>query len=261
MPATYAHYRFGSQMLQLMPADISRTAKRYRRLYDVGLHGPDIFFYYRPGLPGKARVLGHKFHIQSGKEFFGRVCRGLRLEPSEAAEAYLYGVLCHYALDAACHPFIWEQDRLGLGEHIEMETEFDRYLLETDGKIPPENQSMSQHLQLNAGECEVAARFYPEVTGKVIDRSVRHMKLANKVMAVRGKTARNLLQNGLGLADWSYRGFIMTEGPNPNCCQFNQPIMELYKKAEEKFPNLLMQLSAHLTYNAPLGTDFSATFG
>lgn len=261
MPAVYAHYRFGAAMLNTMPADIRRTAKRYRRLYDVGLHGPDLFFYYNPLRHRKFGTLGSRIHHQPGKDFFGRACRSLRLEPSEGAEAYLYGVLCHYALDAACHPFIWEQDRLGLGEHIEMETEFDRYLLETDGKIPPENQSMSQHLLLNAAECEVAARFYPEVTGKVIDRSVRHMKLANKVMAVRGKTARNLLQNGLGLADWSYRGFIMTEKPNPNCCQFNKPIMELYKKAEEKFPGLLMQLSAHLTYNAPLGTDFSATFG
>ena len=89
MSATYAHYRFGAQMLPRMPADLSRTARRHRRLFEVGLHGPDLFFYYRPGIPAKLRVLGHKFHIQTGREFFSRICRNLRLEPSEAAQAYL----------------------------------------------------------------------------------------------------------------------------------------------------------------------------
>ena len=48
MPSVYAHYRFGAAMLAKMPGDIRLPVQRYRRLFDIGLHGPDLFFYARP---------------------------------------------------------------------------------------------------------------------------------------------------------------------------------------------------------------------
>lgn len=44
MPANYAHYRFGKQLLSGMCPNDRRSIQRFRRLYDMGLHGPDIFF-------------------------------------------------------------------------------------------------------------------------------------------------------------------------------------------------------------------------
>lgn len=258
MPATYAHYRFGASMLEVMPGDIRRTVKRYRHLYDVGLHGPDLFFYY-PKLPAKGGSLGSRIHHMTGREFFGRVCRGLRLDPVPGAEAYLYGVLSHYALDMVCHPFIWEQDQKGVAKHIEIETEFDRFLLELDGKVPPERQDLSNHMQLNRRECATVARFYPETTDKMIAVCVRNMNLFAKTMAL-GK-GRDLMKKGLGLADKRFEGFVMTQGPNPTCAHLDQPLLALYEKAAERFSEMVTQLGAHMTYNAPLGEDFSEEFG
>ena len=51
MPSDYAHYRFGAAMLSAMPADLRRPANRFRQMYDMGLHGPDIFTYSPPGIP------------------------------------------------------------------------------------------------------------------------------------------------------------------------------------------------------------------
>ncbi len=261
MPFNYAHYRFGTAMLSAMPGDIRRTAKRFRRLYDVGLHGPDLFFYYDPLRRNKFGVMGSRIHTQSGKEFFGRICRLLRLNPSQEAEAYLYGVLCHYALDTVCHPFVVEQDKQGIADHIEIETEFDRFLLELDGKLPPENQDLSPHLALDPVEYAPVTRFYPGATEKAVERSLKNMALIAKILAVRGNTKRELLKNTLGLAGVEYRGFVMTHGPNPQCSALNEPLLNLYNKAQEQFPELLLQLCAHLTYNAPLGADFAANFG
>jgi len=261
MPSNYAHYRFGAAMLGVMPGDVRRTAKRYRRLYDVGLHGPDLFFFYDPLRRNPFSAMGRRIHHQSGREFFGRVCRSLRLDPSEEAEAYLYGALCHYALDAACHPFVVEQDKQGIADHFEIETEFDRFLLEKDGKIPPENQDLSMHLMLEPGDYAAVTRFYPDVTEKAVARSIKNMARITRLLAIRGKVKRELVQNTLGLAGVEYRGFMMTAGPNPQCCALNEPLLKLYSRAQEQFPELLLQLCAHLTYNAPLGTDFTATFG
>ena len=261
MPAQYAHYRFGVAMLSTMPGDICRTIKRSRQLFDVGLHGPDIFFYYNPLWKTKLSGFGNCIHRQSGKEFFGRACRNFRLEPSQDAQAYLYGLLCHYALDSICHPFVLEQVNSGVAEHIEMEIEFDRFLLDMDGKHPPENQDLSAHMHLKHKECAVAARFYPGITGKEIETSLRNMAFATKAFAIGSNVGRALLKNCLGIAGNAYRSFVMSQQPNPRCSSLNKPLLELYQKAEERFPDLLMQLSAHLTYNAPLGADFSANFG
>ena len=148
MPAAYAHYRFGAQMLGRMPADVQRTAKRNRRLFDVGLHGPDLFFFYRPVISTKIGRMGHKFHMQTGREFFSRVCRNLRLNPGEAGQAYLYGVLCHYVLDAHCHPLVVQADWEGPVSHSRIEAEFDRFLMGLDGIHPPKEMRLTKHMTL-----------------------------------------------------------------------------------------------------------------
>ena len=47
MPSHYAHYRLGRQVrLELAPDD-AEVVGRWPSLYLIGLHGPDILFYYR----------------------------------------------------------------------------------------------------------------------------------------------------------------------------------------------------------------------
>ena len=68
MPTTYAHYIFGSEVLYLLPEKYREIAEKYRSLYDTGVHGPDILFYYdalkkkRSGQLRKA----HAFHPCKG---------------------------------------------------------------------------------------------------------------------------------------------------------------------------------------------------
>lgn len=261
MPANYAHYRFGMEMRKLMPGDIRRTADRFRRLYDVGLHGPDVFFYYNPLYHTKIGELGSRLHKQSGGEFFSRVCRGLRLEPSQAAEAYLYGLLTHYCLDSVCHPYILEKDRQGLAVHAEIEAEFDRFLLEKDGKTPACAQDLSPHMQLTSGECETAAKFYTGVKAEHIQTAVKNMARITKLLAIPEGKRRSILRKGVGLVSGTYTSFMISVRENPRCGQMNGELITLYEKAKERFPELLLQISAHLTYNAPLGEEFSAGFG
>ena len=45
MPSLYAHNRFGRQLLPGLPADVRRPIQRCHSLYDMGLQGPDFFFY------------------------------------------------------------------------------------------------------------------------------------------------------------------------------------------------------------------------
>ena len=42
MPSTYAHRRFGADVLARLPEELRDKIEPYRALYDLGLHGPDI---------------------------------------------------------------------------------------------------------------------------------------------------------------------------------------------------------------------------
>ena len=44
MPSTYAHRLFGEKILEHYPESIRALVQNERQLYDIGLHGPDIFF-------------------------------------------------------------------------------------------------------------------------------------------------------------------------------------------------------------------------
>ncbi len=259
MPSVYAHYRFGVGLLPTMPADARRTIQRFRSLFEVGLHGPDIFYYGGPILKAKTGFLGIKFHEQTGREFFQRVCRMARLERSEAAQAYLYGALCHYTLDTLCHDFISQQT--ADASHGEIETEFDRFLLETDGKVPPCAQDLSPHLSLTPGECETVAKFYAPASSGEIRKCLRSMASTVKFLAMPEGTRRTVVEKGLKLAAPEFLAMVMPLSANPRCAHLDGPLLECYEQAVNQFPEMLSQLQAHMTYNALFGPEFDRIFG
>lgn len=261
MPSTYAHYRFGTAALGIMPADARRTIQRFRRLYDVGLHGPDIFYYRAPLLKSAENFLGIKYHEQTGQAFFQRVCRSVRLERSEAALSYLYGVLSHYALDSVCHPFISEQAGAEDLSHARIETEFDRFLMVLDGKKDPHSQDLTLHLQLTPGEWETVAKFYPPANAPLIRDSLRGMTRLLRFFATPDGPRRRVMEKSVGLFAREYNGMIMTVAPDAQCAALNEPLLALYGKALEQFPEMLSGLQAHLTYSAPFGEEFEKIFG
>ncbi len=261
MPSTYAHYRMGVVILPTLPADVRRTIQRFRRLFDVGLHGPDIFFYYNPLLPTAVGNLGSKFHEQTGREFFQRVCRVARLEKSEAAQAYIYGALCHYVLDSYLYPFEKEQAALGTANLQEIEAEFERYLLELDGKCPPEAQDLSKHLQLTPGECDMVAKLYSPVTSRQLQGALKNMARCTKLVAVPEGKKRTALRKTAELMGHHISSMLMPTGPNAKCAHLDAQLVDVFHRACTDFPEFLSQLQAHLTYNGVFGEEFTKIFG
>ena len=105
MPAFYAHYRFGREMLQKLPPKTRALCEQHRDLFDIGLHGPDIFFFYHPLKKNPVSEFGHQCHGRSGREFLSAAETVISAaDDKDAARAYFYGFLCHLALDSVCHP-------------------------------------------------------------------------------------------------------------------------------------------------------------
>lgn len=261
MPSKYAHYRFGAQLLPKLPPDVQRTVRRFRQLYDMGLHGPDLFFYHNPVLQTNVRKLGSKFHHQTGKQFFEHTCRSIRLNPSEGAMAYLYGVLAHYALDSLSHPFITRNAEQGKATHTQIEVEFDRYLLELDGKKPPHLQDLSGHMQLTPGQCQTVAGFYPNVSAGAVDKCVNNMAAVTRFLVVPKGPRRDMVAKLMSAAGREKADLLMPMHPNRDCSELDPSLLRLYEMAMDRYPILLEQIQAHLRGKAPLGADFSIIFG
>lgn len=261
MPSIYAHYRFGTALLPSLPADVRKTIQRFRGLYEMGTHGPDIFYYSSPVIHTGTGYLGIKFHEQTGREFFTRVCRAVRLERSEGAQSYLYGLLTHYCLDSRCHEVIsrlTEEENL---QHMELETEFERYLLEKDGKVPAYAQDMSPHITLTEGECATVSRFYPPATAAAVGRSVKNMAFYTRLLAAPDGIGRTVLEKGIRAMPREIQGMLMGKTPNAACAIHCEAVMESYQKAMEEFPVYLEQLREHMTYSAQFGPEFDKQFG
>lgn len=257
MPSHYAHYRFGAKTLELLPAEAKRAVRRFRSLYDVGLHGPDIFFYHNILIKDKIAALGKEYHGCSGEEFFTPLCKHLRLESSEAATAYLWGLLAHYCLDSTVHPLVMDQTASGEIGHTELETEFDRYLLKLDGKPHPNTFDCSPHIRLTDGECDTVAAVYGRVSPATVKLSVKGMASALKMLAMPNGSLRRAVEKA---APDRLKQYFMGRTPNKSCAHLDEPMLALFEEALAKFPAMAAAMEAHLSHNAPLGELFEATF-
>ena len=260
MPSSYAHYRFGTQVLDLMPADIREPILRNRALFDAGLQGPDFLFFHSLFKTGPLSRLGTAYHEKSGREFFTNACRHLHRSASEPAFSYLHGLLAHYCLDSACHPFVYSVTENENLAHVELETEFDRYLLALDGCKKPHEASTSHSMKLQ--QCDIAAvcGFYPDVSPADMTRCVRNMALSHRLLALPTRIGRSMVEGVTRLAGGNAAAKVMTIGPHPKWSHLDEKLLELYQQALRKYPVHLEQLSSHMASGTPLGDAFHVNF-
>lgn len=255
MPATYTHYRFGKQLLPQLPADVRQCIQRFRRMFDTGLQGPDLFFYYNPFAKTAVGDLGHLFHMQSGQEFFTRACAQA---DSEAATAYLYGLLAHYCLDSVCHPFVDQMVNIGEAKHIALESELERFYMAKDGIREPHTHDRSKYVHLTRGECMTAASFFSPATGSYISQCV---KIYGMCLRFLGSPKRSRNENlTRRFAPTHLEHFIPTEEVEDYHYMIGE-LQLLYTQALERYPILLEQLQLHRKTGEPLGSDFVPNFG
>lgn len=252
MPANYAHYRFGKALIPTMPADAKACIQRFRRMYDMGLQGPDFFFYYFPWMKTNVGSFGSKFHNQTGQEFFRHATQ---VATSEAATAYLYGLLAHYCLDSLVHPYVERLVSIGEAEHVALESEFDRYLMAKDKLPSPHTYDMTKRFRLTRGECMTVAEFYPGATGANVSISVHSMALFRKFLASpnRKRTLRILKLVGPKLAQ-----NMVPETEVEELALYVGELEDLYSQALQRYQSMLQTLRS--SEDAPYGDLFAPSF-
>ena len=258
MPAPYTHDRFGSDLLNTLPADIRRTVTRFPQLFRVGLQGPDIFFYYHPAFKTAIGAIGPAAHKQSGTEFFTNAAK---VADTEAGQAYLWGLLAHYALDSVCHPYVHQQKRENGLIHMQLESEFERYLLALDGVSSPETYHRGHRMKLTRGECVTVAAFFPPAEPGHIHWIMKNAWFFQWLFARPKGPVRSLVLRVLKIIGNNRIYLVVPNRAEPKFRAVNPQLMELYNQSLRHYGILLEQLTAHMQTGAALGSEFEPDFG
>jgi hypothetical protein len=240
-----------------------RIIRNHQQVYDIGLHGPDLLFYYHPATANVINQMGDRYHDQTGHAFFLPAAQhALRCADTEAAVAYLYGVICHYALDSVCHPYVETYVQAGRAGHVEMETSFDRMLLLKDHQDPL-HYPLCRHILPTRESAALIARFYPVAKPQHIYRSMRGMIFYNRLSSMPHKAMRRVTTAAMKLSGRyeELRGMLMPDRQNPRTEEIDGHLYALYQKAVDHAQGLLRQMDRHLSGCGRLGQEFDHTFG
>ncbi|MCL2015173.1 MAG: zinc dependent phospholipase C family protein [Defluviitaleaceae bacterium] len=191
MPGFITHYICGQAALKAASPDIQQIIKPYEQFYNIGTQGPDIFFYYIPGLVLKPtlRDIGIHMHHHSFGDFMANMLDVLFMEEITAETknllfAYISGFLTHYALDAIAHPYVYSQtgirkttDKPSVKikysvEHRKFETAIDSLLLNSLTGEKPQKCKLWQLIKVERNPATIIAQAMSSAVSESYNRNI-----------------------------------------------------------------------------------------
>lgn len=183
MPAAFAHDLYGRLVYRRLRPEIRQAIHKEKDCFYLGLHGPDILFFYRALWKNAVNRKGYELHEAPAAGIFNR---GLTLmgqetdrKAKECMKAYLLGFACHYALDHSLHTDINRLDRETPFTHGEIETELERRLLVREQKVPLRT-SLTCHVK-NTKETRMAAASLLILDEPTAGEAILSFKTVNRV--------------------------------------------------------------------------------
>lgn len=180
MPGFTTHYILGVRAYTILEGSrLKHIISKYRWLYQLGLQGPDMFFYNIPILRHRDyRNVGSYMHESHVNEFFANSFYEIQSMDSkqkrEQAISYIAGFLSHYVGDYICHPYVYA--RIGhengknsayvYGLHAALENDIDTLLLKKYKKKKTSEFSQAATLALNGFEIQFVSDFLARVINK-----------------------------------------------------------------------------------------------
>lgn len=258
MPSTYAHYVFGKQVLAALPERYAKIIRENRALYDTGVHGPDLLFYYKPLGNNAVNAIGFGMHARPVEKFF--IPAAEILKKDARGTAYVLGFICHFALDSACHSYIENKIRLSGVTHTEIESEFDRSILLREGKDPL-SACLTAHICAKKENAEIIAPFF-SISPKQAEKALRSMVFYNNLLRAPHAPKRFLVNLALRFSG-NYRemhGMMIAKKPISACEDSNLRLQKLFDKAVPEAVSLIGNFMGYVGGENALSKKFEETF-
>lgn len=234
MPGLYVHTLFGDDVRGRLTGAAAALAQRHGAAFLAGLPGPDVYFYDRlppPLLRGHEKRTGNALHDAPAEAVFGALIP-LAQDRGPLA-AYALGFLCHYALDAAAHPFVEARHR-GL-DHTRFEMRLELPFCARRGSalcgVPPDRlyapplEAPGLLDALDALQCGLARAVCGHAAPGAFARGFSNMRRACRLLYdLEGKKRRLLrrLEHLCKKPEGTLSGFLLAPGGADEGDPFNE---------------------------------------
>lgn len=262
MPSLYAHYRMGQEVKRALNNKEKWVVDTYPELFWIGLHGPDILFYYHPLTSNFVNRTGHEMHNRAGRKFFEYAARVVKKHSCHGAYlSYVYGFICHFALDKACHGYIDEKIAESGISHTEIETEFDRALMVKDG-FNPIRYKLTKHLIPSMRNAKVISSFYKGITPRQVRTALREMIISHSLLRAPSMTKRKIIDCVLKASGHydSIHGMVVNIKKNPGCEDSTEKLLHFYQEAKREAVRLIQEYEGYIEGKMTLDPVYCYTF-
>lgn len=262
MPAFYAHDRFGEKTAEKLEEELKQIVLKYYPQFEIGLQGPDLLFFYRAYSKNRVNQYGTHLHSVSARPFFEHAVKVVKKRGRDSAcYAYLLGFICHYTLDSECHPYVAEMiEKTGV-QHLEIEEEFEKYLLRMD-KQDPLAYRLGEMIPTDAFTAKAIAPFYPNLSTVTVQKSLKWFRFIKNLFCAPGRGKQMLINGALKLSgkNKEFKGLMHQRVDNPKCIPSNEGLFRRYQGAVSVAVRLMEDFDESVRTGAKLCERFDRTF-
>ena len=261
MPTTYAHWRFGDKCIRMLPDDLQNIILNNRAIFDYGVHGPDIFFYYNCLKHNEVNRYGSAMHDIPYKDTLAQIKENFKkTENKDMALSYLLGFTCHFTLDSYCHGFIEKVDETMPYSHGKIESQFDRYLLIKDG-FNPVTKSVTDMFHPDEKMAKVISGLFNKFDEDIIYKTLKDQKLYLNLLKDNSDIKRFFLTTAMDLAKVpSFKDLLITKENVEELKPVNIRLNKYFDMALKHYPVLADSLIGYLSDKNELNTYFKHNF-
>lgn len=266
MPTTYAHWRFGDRCLKTLPEKLQSLVNNHRDIFNFGVHGPDIFFYYNCLKHNEINKFGTRMHDIPFKDTLNKIqMRFEDIDDKDSALSYMLGFVCHFTLDSYCHGYIDRKAEVSKETdapttHGIIESQYDKYLLIKDG-YNPFKKKVTDTLKPSKHIGHIIGQIFPELGEDICYHSIKDQKMYLDILKDSNKAKRKLLEKTMDIAHAaSFKDLLLTEKSFPEIEDSMMRLDKLFEKAIEHYKELALDVVDLLENNKPLGPYFNNHF-
>ena len=261
MPTTYAHWRFGDKCIRMLPDDLQNIILNNRAIFDYGVHGPDIFFYYNCLKHNEVNRYGSAMHDIPYKDTLAQIKENFKkTENKDMALSYLLGFTCHFTLDSYCHGFIEKVDETMPYSHGKIESQFDRYLLIKDG-FNPVTKSVTDMFHPDKKKAKVISGLFNKFDEDIIYKTLKDQKLYLNLLKDNSDIKRFFLTTAMDIAKVpSFKDLLITKENVEELKPVNIRLNKYFDMALKHYPVLADSLIGYLSDKNELNTYFKHNF-
>lgn len=257
MPANYTHYVFGNAVLNVLDAPVKQMITDHLQSFFTGLHGPDLFFYHHPFSKQSLRTYGSFLHDQPAAPFFLHGAEIVRQTKNDVILCYLFGFICHFVLDSACHGYINAYEKQHGVSHAKIEAELDRCFMDQTGADFHTTNSAA-HIRKSESLAEQIAPLFENVRPAQLTQAMDSMHRLSGLLVPSSKAKTALFSGLLSIHPKTrfVRDMIPSNTPSRKCRMSTHHLQNVYEQSVPKAAAMCLAFLDTVQNNTPLPNLF-----